>query len=193
VGSLKRVLLSKRNDATGMWGGFDPNVPDQRSRMVQFAYHLFSLFFYDGFYSFDIEKVVRAALATRNEYGGYGTRPNASACEDIDTLDILIRLSYELPESADLLSCVHAAIEHSYSWILLNQVDDGGFVFRLNERLQYGHTHMSSAVNEGAMFPTWFRLLSIALIDAWRGNESFRIQRAPGYFVGFPERCVGDV
>jgi hypothetical protein len=43
---LKTYLRSKINKQTGMWGGFDINNPHQRSRMIQFAYHLFQLYFY---------------------------------------------------------------------------------------------------------------------------------------------------
>lgn len=41
---------------------------------------------------------------------------------------------------------------------------DGGFVFVLDREFEYGHPQLKGAANAGAMFPTWFRLLSLALI-----------------------------
>jgi hypothetical protein len=43
--------------------------------------------------------------------------------------------------------------------------EDGGFVFERDKPFQYGHKLMSSKANESAMFPTWFRVLSLAYLS----------------------------
>jgi len=176
---LQKYLLEKINLDTGMWGGYDTQDPDQRSRMVQFAYHLFALFFYDHVQLPYPEKVVRHVLATQNEFGGFGVKLNSSACEDIDSIDILIRLSPLVPKLKD---DIDSALKKALIWVLCNQVTDGGFVFRLSEPLMYGHPEMSSDKNQGAMFPTWFRSLCIAYLVKHLGlSPSFTINRCPGY------------
>ncbi len=62
-----------------------------RSRIVRFVYHLLVIFFYDGDYEFDWFKIVDLVLVTQNNLGGYGVKSNSSVCEDIDSIDILLR------------------------------------------------------------------------------------------------------
>jgi len=174
---LKELLLAKLNGETGMWGGGDVNDPVQRSRIVQFAYHLFALFFYDSYVDFSHERIVKTVLATQNKVGGYGVRLNSSACEDIDSIDILLRFSPYVSEKTK--DDIETSISRAFTWILQNQVDDGGFVFRLNESMEYGHHELMGQVNCGAMFPSWFRVLSIARIIG-RGDDRFIINNAPG-------------
>lgn len=181
VEHLKQYLLDKINPATGLWGRLGDRY--QRSRMVQFAYHLFPLFFYDGQFGFDAVKIVETVLDTQNAFGGYGVRLNSSACEDIDSVEILIRLHGE-PSCPDRLrSRISQSVDRAQTWIMQNQVEDGGFVFRLNEPYFCCHEQFSSARNEGALFPTWFRTLSLALIDKWKGGHNFLLDYAPGYIV----------
>jgi hypothetical protein len=70
--------------------------------------------------------------------------------------------------------------------VLANVNEDGGFVFRRDQSFVYGHENMSSGVNESAMFPTWFRALSLAYISkaldhpGWPA-DAWRWVRCPGY------------
>lgn len=180
VQHLKDSLRKKLNRETGMWGGFDIANPHERSRMVQFAYHLFPIFFYDKEFDFDAEKIVSITLSTQNRFGGFGVQPNSSACEDIDSIDLLIRLYPFMSEQ--LQAEINASLAKAFNWALLNQVDDGGFVFRLNEAFRYGSDNTSSLPNEGAMLPTWFRTLSLAYMARFLGlANNFVITRCPGY------------
>lgn len=180
VDELKIYLKGKIDPSTGIWGGFDLNNKDQRSRAVQFAYHLFPLFFYDGEFDFNFEKIVYTTLATQNKYGGYGVKPNSSACEDIDSIDILIRF-HPLCSSA-LQERIDESIRRAFNWVILNQVNDGGFVFRLNEPFVYGSRETSSEENAGAMLPTWFRTLSLAYMTRHLHQpHHFKITNCPGY------------
>ncbi|MBE7557538.1 hypothetical protein HS125_00750 [bacterium] len=49
--------------------------------------------------------------------------------------------------------------------ILAHQNPDGGFVYMRGKPYVYGHALMSSDADESALFPSWFRLLSVALIN----------------------------
>jgi hypothetical protein len=177
VSFIQNYLLEKINPNTGMWGVYDLADPDQRSRMVQFAYHLYPLFFYDKIDIPHIERIVPNVLATQNSFGGFGVKPNSSACEDIDSIDILVRLAPLAPAYQDQID---SALRKAFRWVMCNQVDDGGFVFRLEEQMTYGHREMSSDSNCGAMFPTWFRCLSLAYMARYFNIDGFKVNSAPG-------------
>lgn len=175
---IQTFLLSKINPDTGMWGYYDIGNKTDLSRMVQFAYHLFPIFFYDSIDIGNKEKIIDLTLKTQNNFGGFGIKLNSSACEDIDSIDILIRFSkntlYKNKE-------VDMALKRSFIWVLANQNDDGGYVFRRNEPFFYGHEQMSSGKNESAMFPTWFRTLTIAYLSNYSSEDQFHLVEAPGY------------
>ena len=74
------------------------------------------------------------------------------------------------------------AVKKAFSWVLANQNDDGGFVFKLNEPFVYGHAQTSSLTNESHLFATWFRILSIAyMYNFLHKQNKFNIGRCPGY------------
>jgi hypothetical protein len=175
---LQQYLKDRINPKTGMWGKWNTADPYQRSRMVQFAYHLFPLFLYDNQTLEYSDLIVDQVLKTQNTLGGFGVQLNSSACEDIDSIDILCRLVLEVPGRKNEID---AALDKAWKWVLCNQVEDGGFVFRLYDPLTYGHLEMSSGSDQGAMFPTWFRLLSLAYLSRYFGKHSFFLNSCPGY------------
>jgi hypothetical protein len=177
---LKIYLRSKINKKTGMWGGFDIDNPHQRSRMIQFAYHLFQLYFYDDDYQFDYDKIINLTLKTQNKLNGFGVNLNSSACEDIDSIDTLIRLQKK--NSPETQNKIRLSIEKSFYWALTNQVEDGGFVFKLEEPFVYGCIETSSKINKGDMMSTWFRTLSIVKMANYLGvKNNFQTTNCPGY------------
>jgi hypothetical protein len=180
VSTIQDFLSKCINPSTGIWGDSEIEDKDQRSRKVQFAYHLFPAFFYDGkFNFFDMTKIAAITLRTQNSYGGFGVKPNSSACDDIDSVDILVRAyPFATRHSDEITDALRSGME----WILANQMSDGGFVFRLNEPFQYGHPQLSSPKNSGAVFPTWFRTLSLAYLCKFLNIPAdFNIIRSPGY------------
>lgn len=177
VAYLQQYLLERINPETGMWGQYDVSNPDQRSRMVQFAYHLFPLFFYDNIEVRQPDKIIDLVLATQNKVGGFGVKLNSSACEDIDSIDILVRLVRYSPCRQPE---VDVALGKALRWVLSNQVEDGGFVFRLYEPFTYGVSEMHSNINQGSLFATWFRLLSVAYLSRFYSDNRFIINNAPG-------------
>lgn len=177
---LKQYLLSKINVNTGMWGVDLLNTAWRRSRTVQFAYHLFPVFLYDGEIPEQCEKIVSIVLKTQNKCGGFGVGPNSSACEDIDSIDLLIRLKPYVNQQ--LVSEIDQSIEKAFRWVLMNKMNDGGFVFKLYESFVYGHQETSSLAGQGAMFPTWFRTLSVVyMIKYFNISSDYLITKCPGY------------
>lgn len=181
VDFLKRYLRKRINSDTQIWGPANLGKPEFRSRMVQFAYHLFPIYFYDREFDFEPDKIVSIVLKTQNAYGGFGVRCNSSACEDIDSIELLIRLRSNV--SDDLVIQIDQALKKAFNWVLANQMDDGGFVFRMSEAFKYGHEQMSSKSNQGAMFPTWFRCLCLKLLLSDHDATQNTIEHLPGYVV----------
>jgi hypothetical protein len=178
VQAIKDYLREKQNPETGLWGNLPTEDPAAVSRAVQFAYHLYPIFFYDDEKLPYPEKAIDLTLATQNDFGGYGVNYNSSACEDIDSILLLSRLSQSVQYRKDE---IELSLKRALVWMLSNQNDDGGFVFRRNLDFTYGHPLMSSKKNESAMFPTWFRVLAIAYATTHLNLASFSFARCPGY------------
>lgn len=178
VQHIHSSLQARINPQTGLWHGHsESNEPEFLSRAVQFGYHLYLPMFFDGLYPADASGLIQSILRTQNKVGGYGVQLNSSACEDIDSIDLLCRLSErtEWGRKEVLMS-----LERALPWLLANQNEDGGFVFRRNEALSYGHQRMSSRKNESAMFPTWFRSLSVCYLANRLGRADFDLGAHPG-------------
>jgi len=174
--------LNERQDPkTGLWGKrFD--TPITLSHGVQTGYHIWLLYFYDKKPLQYVERIIDSCLATQNKLGGFGVAINSSACEDIDTIDPLVRLSFiNNYRKEDVISSLQKAIP----WILTNMNEDGGFVFRRMEPFTYGHQLMFSSKDESAMFPTWFRTLSLSYLakvlpDSFLGKFDWQFVNCPG-------------
>ncbi len=177
------------NPASGVWGDIDVGDPIWRSNAVQAAYHWWPLFFYDGVTPPFLERAIDTVLATQNPLGGFGcgvhnpTEPfMSSACEDIDSIDPLCRMM----QLTEYRRCdIESTLSKAADWVLSNQMQDGGFVFIRNAPFEYGHCELRSADGQGAMFPTWFRLLSLALLGKVLpqhelGHISWQFVRCPG-------------
>ena len=187
---LEWLSYNHISSATGIWGSLDISNPLCLSHAVMAAYHWWPLFFYDKYPVPHPEAAIDSLLRTQNPNGGFGwgvhnpSDPyNSSACEDIDSIDPLVRMSrltsYRRGDIA--LTLVHAK-EH----VLSNQAQDGGFMFCGEMDFQYGHEQLYGAANSGAMFPTWFRTLSLALLDSFFSSENdetplYTFVRCPGF------------
>ena len=170
LNNIRDFLISRINPKTNLWGIINEENRKDLSRVIQFAYHVIPLFLYDNILDFDFDRIVSLTLLTQNSLGGYGVQLNSSACEDIDSIDLLIRM-YPLCSDKNRI-LIEKSITKFLPWLLSNQVKDGGFVFRLYEDFWYGSDYMASNVNQGAMFPTWFRLLSLAKTINFLGQSN---------------------
>ena len=76
---------------------------------------------------------------------------------------------------------IQRSIKRAFIWVQANQNRDGGYVFRRNISFQYGSHEMLSSINESAMFPTWFRTLSIAyMTKSLNIPNNFIFHNSPG-------------
>jgi hypothetical protein len=175
---ISDYLIDRVDRKTGMWNVFDETKPDEVSRAVQFAYHINKILFYDDVPLVNEKSVIDLTLSTQNRFGGFGVPENSSACEDIDSIDMLVYLANRTTYKHDE---IHNALQRGLAWVLANQNEDGGFVFRRNEPLVYGHPLMRSSSNESALFPTWFRTLTVAyLVNFLYKDNGFSFIRSPG-------------
>jgi hypothetical protein len=178
---MYRWLDRHQDPQTGYWG-YGSQTAWERSQGVQTGYHLWLLYFYDGRPVQYIEKIIDSCLATQNKLGGFGVSLNSSACEDIDSIYPLVRLSFITNYREQN---IQSSLRKVIPWVLANMNRDGGFVFRRMEPLVYGHELMSSKKDESAMFPTWFRTLSLAYIgkclpDSLLGKFNWQFIGSPG-------------
>jgi hypothetical protein len=195
--------LSKNhiNPRTGLWGSLDINDPVKRSDMVQAAYHWWALFLYDNYPIPYLERAIDSVLRTQNESGGFGwgvhnpKEPfNSSACEDIDSVDPLARFSVLTDYRHD---DIRKALARAKPWILSNETADGGFVFVKGKQFEYGHPELLGNKDQGAMFPTWFRTLCLAVLHTAENHgdpSPFVFAGCPGFHFrnGHPRRESAD-
>lgn len=183
-GALEELFkwLDRHQDpVTGLWGE-KHDTPWSLSLGVQTGYHLWLLYFYEMRRIQYVDRIIDSCLKTQNRLGGFGVPLNSSACEDIDSIDPLVRfyglIDYRREE-------IRSALEKALFWIMVNSNSDGGWVFRRGESFFYGHELMESKRNESGMFPTWFRTLSLAYLGQILSYEQdvkyrWRFFRCPG-------------
>jgi hypothetical protein len=166
------------NSTTGLWGSGPIDSPKVLTRQVQAAYHFWLLYLYDSIKIPHCDHAIDWVLRTQSWLGGYSPVSRlSSACEDIDSIDPIVRFGMDLRPA----KCA-SSLRRASTWVLFNFNADGGAVFRRDQELVYGHALMSSAPNESNMFATWFRLLSLALIDSakLRPDKKWNFLKAPG-------------
>jgi prenyltransferase beta subunit len=179
-------LDSHQNSENGSWGNYQ-SILDYKGRLSQIAqtgYHIWLLYFYDNRPLKYSSQIIDLLLQTQNKTGGFGVSLNSSACEDIDSIDPLIRLMNITDyRKEDILK----ALERALPWVLVNRNSDGGWVFRRSEPAQIGPKEgWSAKVDESAMFPTWFRTLTLAYLsralpDAFTVQNDFYFIKCPGH------------
>lgn len=173
-------LTMECSPETGLWGRQRPDNPRSLTRQIQAAYHFWLLYAYDSVEIPYPEKAIPYIIATQSLLGGYSPlRSFSSACEDIDSIDPLVRFGNRIA-GRDL---VNKSLRRALPWVLSNFNEDGGAVFRRDEEFLYGHPLMRSGINESSIFATWFRLLSIGVIDSFYSQPgiTWRFLDAPGY------------
>jgi len=157
---LYEFLDGKQDPETGLFGG-SFRTPSEISLACQAGYHFWLLYFYDRRTINYVDRIIDSLLKTQNILGGYGVKWNSSACEDIDSIDPLVRLSQLTDYRHD---DVQASLERALPAVLANLNEDGGWVFRRHEALTVAHPQMYSAINESNSFYTWFRTLGLAYL-----------------------------
>lgn len=176
------------SEQTGLWGKLDVKNPRELSRAVQGGYHFWLLYFYDREPIPHPDRVIDSCLATQNVCGGFGQGVHtgsdraSSACEDIDSIDPLVRLMAATGHRRDE---IRAALQRGLKHLLLNQTPDGGWWFVRGRAFTYGHEQLAASATQGAMFPTWFRTLTLAYLgkalpDSIVGRYDWQFCDCPG-------------
>ncbi len=181
VRELVALLLERSDPKSGMWHRGELGDAAARYRAVRGAYHIYPILMYDGVMPPFSERAVEIILGLQNSRGGFDLRWNSSACEDIDAVDPLIRLS--LARSDIWRSRVEPAVEKALFWVLQNQRPDGGCVFRLGESFCYGSESCSAGAGESSLFATWFRTLSVVLMYDYLTGCRHPMLPLPGYHL----------
>lgn len=183
--ALEEMLdhLERRQDSdSGLWGLTPSNGRAGLSIAVQTTYHILNAYFYDGRPIPHADRLMGSILRLQNDLGGFAPWPNSSACEDIDAIDPLARLSV----TRGLQDGVRDALVRAVLCSWANRTPSGGLVFRRGETFAYGNALMTTEADEPSMFATWFRTLAVAyaVTALNRPRESvqrLRWLRCPGY------------
>ncbi|NBJ94044.1 prenyltransferase/squalene oxidase repeat-containing protein [Parablautia muri] len=176
---LQKWLMSHIRADCGMWGEGNLKSKSFKYALVRGAYHMYSFLIYDNIDIPFKEKAIDLILGCQNKYGGYDFQANSSACEDIDAIESLIRLSLLTPKYRHVE--IRNSISNSLQWVIQNQLDDGGCVFRLGQFFDYGSINMTSNKNESNLFATWFRTLSVCYMYDFLSNNIREYIDLPGY------------
>ena len=152
-------LDSAADISTGLWGtdGYCSRV-----EAVYGGYHQLLVYYHENHPLPNVRGLVDTVLALQHEDGGFNPYGNAGACEDVDSVDILVncykRIDYRRPE-------VRSALRRCLHHILATQNEDGGFPYNLDQPQSHmGIPGTEAAPNVSCTFPTWFRIHTLALI-----------------------------
>jgi hypothetical protein len=144
---------------TGLWG---TNGYCSPMEAVYGGYHQLLVYYYEGHPLPNIRGLVDTVLSLQHRDGGFNPGGNGGACEDVDSVDILVncykRLDYRRAE-------IRLALRRCMHHILQTQNPDGGFPYNRNlPQSHMGIPGTEAGPNVSCTFPTWFRIHTLALI-----------------------------
>jgi hypothetical protein len=144
---------------TGFWGS---NGYCSALEALYGGYHQLLIYYYENHPIKYPEKMVDLALSLQHPNGSFNPAGNSGACEDVDTIDILVNLykmfDYKRPQ-------IRRALRKGAEYVLSMLQPDGGFIFRKDRQFMHmGIQDTYSKANVSNLFPTWFRLHTFALI-----------------------------
>jgi hypothetical protein len=145
---------------TGLWGS---NGYCSRATALYGGYHQLLVYYYENRPVLYPQRLVDVALSLQHADGGFHPDGGGGACEDVDTVDILVNMykqvNYKRPE-------IRIALRKGLQHILARQMADGGFVYRLDQSFVHmGVQKTASPPNQSNLFSTWFRVHTLALIS----------------------------
>lgn len=143
---------------TGLWGTDGYCSPMEA---VYGGYHQLLVYYYEDHPLPNPKGLVDTVLSLQHEDGGFNPLGNAGACEDVDSVDILVncykRFDYRRPD-------IRFALKRCVKHILETQNPDGGFPYNrdcVQSHMGIPGTH--AGPNVSCTFPTWFRIHTLAL------------------------------
>lgn len=152
--------LDRRIDAhTGLWGT-DRGASEFEAMCG--GYHQFLVYCHERRSLQYPERLCDVILALQHRDGGFSPQGGGGACEDVDAVHMLVELHRVLPSRRAM---IETALQRCLRLILASQNRDGGFPYKRKA----GFVHMgipdtTAGVGKSAMFPTWFRVHTLALI-----------------------------
>lgn len=174
IEAMEEYLVKNIRKEYGLW--YEGKI-DSKTGMyeaIRGAYHIIPVLKYDNIDIPYAKQCLELLYDSQNKWGGFDNLIGSSACADIDAIDPLLRLS--LQESIDLAK-IDEMLYKAERWIYFNQNQDGGFAFGRKSPFVWGNSpHLSSALQHSNLFATWFRTLSLQLIENYRDkNNKHRI------------------
>lgn len=151
-------LDSEVDPLTSLWG---TNGYCSPANAVYGGYHQLLVYWHENRPIPNPEGLVDTVLGLQHSDGGFNPRGNAGACEDVDSVDILVncykRWDYR---RAEIRCALWRCVDH----ILATQNPDGGFPYNRDQPQSHmGIPGTDADPNVSCTFPTWFRVHTLAL------------------------------
>jgi hypothetical protein len=152
-------LDSEVDPLTSLWGS---NGSCSNAAAVYGGYHQLLLYWHEEPPIVNPEGLVDTVLNLQHFDGGFNPKGNGGACEDVDSVDILVncykRYDYRRAEIGE-------ALRRCKRHILRTQNADGGFPYNRDQPQSHmGIPGTEAGPNVSCTFPTWFRVHTLALI-----------------------------
>jgi hypothetical protein len=174
---LKDKILSREN--IKKWYSTAEGRQDDIYKIVKTVYHILPIYYYDNeLNKEEFNKILEYAIMTQNSIGGYGPLLFSDSCEDIDSVYTIAALTMDYDNKSII------SLKKHLKYIFINwDHKNGGFMFRRNERFQYGDSKiLVSSKNQSNMFATWFRMLDICYAnDFLKTGYNIKFSKVPGY------------
>lgn len=164
---------------TGLWG---TNHGATAHAAAFGGYHQLLVYYHEKHPVPAPKALVDTVLGLQHPDGGFSPGGGGGACEDVDCVDILVnmykQMNYRRAE-------IRHALRRCKRLILSIQNPDGGFPYKRNvPQSHMGIPGTQAPPNVSCMFPTWFRVHTLALIaeiltdDANLRDVPFRFNKA---------------
>jgi hypothetical protein len=151
---------------TGLWG---TNGFCSPAAAVYGGYHQLLVYYFENHRVTNPAGMIDTVLDLQHLDGGFNPDGNAGACEDVDSVDILVNLYKRLDHRrADIRHALRRCVKH----ILSTQNADGGFPYNRNcPQSHMGVPGTQAGPNVSTTFPTWFRTHTLALASQILPND----------------------
>ena len=152
--------LEQRVDPrTSLWGTNGFCGPEEA---VYGGYHQLLVYYHEQRALRNPGGLVDVVLDLQHPDGGFHPRGNAGACEDVDSVDILVNVYKQADHRRrEIRLALRKCLRH----ILAQQNRDGGFPYTRNRSQSHmGIPGTGAPANVSTMFPTWFRIHTLALM-----------------------------
>lgn len=156
--ALMAWLDATQDPDTGLWG---TQTCANRHWAVYGGYHQLLLYYHLRRPLAYTCRIIDTVLSIQHSDGGFAERSGGGACEDIDSVDILVNLG---KRTAYRRNDVALAIRRGMQSALRRRMAGSGFVYRRGEPFMHGgilRTHTPPDVPD--LFSTWFGVHTVAV------------------------------